>query len=46
MKRAVYRDYDQAELDRQYDQRAWAPNAIELINRYAADSSAVRKRLG
>jgi arylformamidase len=46
MKRAVFRDYDQAELDRQYDQRAWAANAIELINRYAADSAAVRKHLG
>jgi arylformamidase len=46
MKRPVFRDYDQAELDRQYDQRAWAPNAIELINRYAADSAAVRKRMG
>jgi arylformamidase len=46
MKRAVFHDYDQAELDRQYDQRAWAPNAIELINRYAADSAAVRKRIG
>jgi arylformamidase len=46
MRRAVFRDYDQAALDRQYDQRAWAPNAIELINRYAADSAAVRKRVG
>jgi arylformamidase len=46
MKRAVFHDYDQAELDRQYDQRAWAPNAIELINRYATDSAAVRKRMG
>jgi arylformamidase len=46
MKRAVFLDYDQVELDRQYDQRAWAPNAIELINRYATDSAAVRKRIG
>ncbi len=46
MKRPVFRNYDQAELDRQYDQRAWAPNAIELINRYGADSAAVRKRTG
>src|SRR5262245_1938820 len=46
MKRTVFRGYDQGELDRQYDQRAWAPNAIELINRYAADSAAVRKRMG
>jgi arylformamidase len=42
----VFLDYDQAELDRQYDQRAWAPNAIEVINRYTADSEAVRRRLG
>ena len=42
----VFRDYDQAALDRQYDQRAWAPNAAELINRYAADSRTVRARLG
>lgn len=46
MKRNIFRDYDQAELDRQYDQRAWAPNAIELINRYGADSAAVRQRVG
>ena len=46
MKRIVFRDYDQAELDRQYDQRAWAPNAIELINRYGSDSAAVRQRIG
>ncbi len=46
MKRPVFRNYDQAELDRQYDQRAWAPNAIELINRYGADSAAVRQRVG
>src|SRR5262249_977703 len=46
MKPTVFRDYDQAELDRQYDQRAWAPNAIELINRYATDSAVVRKRMG
>ncbi len=46
MRTKAFLDYDQAELDRQYDQRAWAPNAIEVINRYAADSEAVRRRLG
>ena len=46
MRMKAFLDYDQAELDRQYDQRAWAPNAIEVINRYAADSEAVRRRLG
>jgi arylformamidase len=43
---AVFRDYDQAALDAQYDQRAWAPNAEEVIARYASDSEAARKRLG
>jgi len=42
----VFRDYDQAELDRQYNQRAWIANAEELIRRYAANSDAVRARLG
>ncbi|HEY2138095.1 MAG TPA: alpha/beta hydrolase [Xanthobacteraceae bacterium] len=46
MSAKVFLDYDQAGLDRQYDQRAWAPNAIELINRYSVDSEAVRARLG
>ena len=46
MRTKAFLDYDQAELDRQYDQRAWAPNAIEVINRYAADSETVRRRLG
>ena len=31
MRAKVFRDYDQAELDRQYDQRAWAANAVALI---------------
>ena len=42
----VFRDYEQAELDRQYDQRAWAPNAAEVIRRYSENSDAVRARLG
>jgi len=42
----VFLHYDQAELDRQYDQRAWAPNAAEVIRRYAANSDRVRARLG
>jgi hypothetical protein len=29
----VFLNYDQAELDRQYDQRVWAPNAVEVIRR-------------
>jgi len=42
----VFLDYDQAELDRQYDQRAWALNAVEVIERYAAESNNARARLG
>jgi hypothetical protein len=36
----VFLGYDQAELDRQYDQRAWAANAADVIRRYADDSDA------
>jgi len=46
MSSTVFLDYDQAELDRQYDQRAWAPNAVEVIERYATKSNNVRARLG
>jgi arylformamidase len=42
----VFRDYDQAALDRQYNQRAWVPNADALIRRYVAGSDAARVRLG
>jgi arylformamidase len=42
----VFLDYDQAALDRQYNQRAWVANADELIGRYATRSDAVRARLG
>jgi len=38
----VYLDYTQAELDRAYDQRAWAPNADAVIRRYATESAATR----
>jgi arylformamidase len=43
---AVFRDYDQAALDAQYDQRAWAPDMDEVIARYAARSDEVRARFG
>jgi arylformamidase len=42
----VFLGYDQAELDRQYNQRAWVANADEHIRRYATLSEAVRARLG
>jgi arylformamidase len=38
----VYLDYTQAELDRAYDQRAWAANADEVIGRYASESAKAR----
>jgi arylformamidase len=41
----VYLDYDQAELDRNYTQSAWAPNADEIIRWYATQSALVRSRL-
>jgi len=46
MSQKVFLDYNQAELDRQYNQRAWVPNADEHIRRYATVSDAVRARLG
>ena len=42
----IFLDYDQAELDRQYEQRTFVPHADEIIKRYAAASDQVRKRLG
>ena len=41
----VFLHYTQAELDRNYDQRTWAPNALELIGRYPMLSAATRRRL-
>jgi arylformamidase len=46
MNEKVFLDYDQAALDRQYNQRAWVTNADELIRRYVIASDAVRARLG
>jgi arylformamidase len=42
----VFLDYTQEELDRAYDQRAWAANASAVIARYATDSAAARASLG
>jgi arylformamidase len=42
----IFRDYDQAGLDRQYEQRSFAPNADEIIRRYGAMSDAVRSKFG
>jgi arylformamidase len=38
--------YGKAELDRQYDQRAWAPNAAKVIRRYTERSERARAALG
>lgn len=42
----VFLDYDQAALDRAYDQPSWAPNMQEVLQRRAAASDAARARLG
>jgi arylformamidase len=42
---SVYRDMDQAELDRQYNARLHAPTAPQTIARYTAMSAAVLARL-
>jgi arylformamidase len=42
----VFLDYDQAALDRAYDQPSWAPNMQEVLARRAAAADAVRARLG
>jgi arylformamidase len=42
----IFRDYSQAELDAQYEQRAWVPHADAIIARYAAASEAVKRRRG
>jgi arylformamidase len=42
----VFLNYDQAELDRQYDQRAWASNANEVVRRYTENSDRARALLG
>src|SRR5947207_11238775 len=42
----VWLDMDQQELDDAYDQSKYAPNQQQVIGRYAANSDAVRARLG
>lgn len=46
MSARVFLDYDQAALDRAYDQTQWAPNQQEVLARRAAAGDAVRARLG
>lgn len=45
MAELVYRHYTKAELDRNFDQRGWVKNALEVIARYEARSRATRSRL-
>jgi arylformamidase len=41
----VFLDYDQAALDRAYDQAAYAPNREQLIKRRVRDSELARRRI-
>ena len=42
----VFLDYDQAALDRAYDQAQWASNMQQVLARRALASDAARRRLG
>ncbi len=42
----VWLDMDQKELDDAYDQTVWAPNRQQLLDRYASNSEAFRRRSG
>jgi arylformamidase len=43
---AVWLDMDQKQLDDAYDQSKYAPNFLQVIDRYASNSKAMRARLG
>jgi arylformamidase len=40
----IFLHYSQDELDKAYDQRVWAPDAAAIIQRYTANSAAVRAK--
>lgn len=42
----VFLDYDQAELDAAYTQAAYAPNSVQVQERYRVNSDLTRARLG
>ena len=42
----VWLDMDQKELDDAYDQSVYAPNAQQIVGRYATNSEATQDRLG
>lgn len=46
MHETVFLHYDQAALDRQFEQRVWAKNADELLERWRLASEEARARLG
>jgi len=41
MGQSVFRDYDQEALDRAFDQRVWASNAVSVLDSYKAAGEAV-----
>lgn len=43
---AVWLDLTQQQLDDAYDQTKYAPNFLQVVNRYASNSNAMRARLG
>jgi arylformamidase len=45
MTKTVFLHYTQEELNRNFDQRAWVDNALEVIARYSVHSQATRDRL-
>ncbi len=45
MAKTVFLHYTQEELDRNFDQRGWVSNALEIIGRYPVLSRATRERL-
>jgi arylformamidase len=42
----VWLDMDQKQLDDAYDQSKYAPNLVQVTNRYTSNSNAMRSRLG
>ena len=45
MSETVFLHYTKAELDRNFDQRGWVPNALEVIGRYADRAKVTQERL-
>ena len=45
MNEKVFLHYTQAELDRNYDQRAWCPDWADYLARYTRESEALRKAI-